>query len=132
MDAAKFVIVGGGMVAGYAAKQMVELGLKPGELAILSADNSVPYERPPLSKGFLAGKDTEEAIRINDEDFYRNHAIELKLGCEVLSGDCNHNRLTLKSGGVFGFDRLIIATGARPRTHVSPGLTLRQVFYLRS
>ncbi len=73
MDAAKFVIVGGGMVAGYAAKQMVELGLKPGELAILSADNSVPYERPPLSKGFLAGKDTEEAIRINAEDFYRNH-----------------------------------------------------------
>jgi 3-phenylpropionate/trans-cinnamate dioxygenase ferredoxin reductase subunit len=87
MDAAKFVIVGGGMVAGYAAKQMVELGLKPGELAILSADNSVPYERPPLSKGFLAGKETEEAIRINGEDFYRNHGIELKLGCDVSSVD---------------------------------------------
>ncbi len=132
MDAAKFVIVGGGMVAGYAAKQMVELGLKPGELAILSADNSVPYERPPLSKGFLAGKDTEEAIRINGEDFYRNHGIELKLGCEVSSVDCNRKRLNLKSGAEFGFEKLIIATGAHPRTLEVPGAKLQQVFYLRS
>ena len=63
MRESRFVILGGGMVAGYAAKQLVELGLKAGELAIISADPSVPYERPPLSKGFLAGKDSEEAIR---------------------------------------------------------------------
>ena len=83
MSESGFVILGGGMVAGYAAKQLVELGLKRGELAILSADTSLPYERPPLSKGFLAGKDTEDAIRINPEDFYREHGIETKLGCEV-------------------------------------------------
>src|SRR5437879_11773339 len=99
MDAAKFVIVGGGMVAGYAAKQMVELGLKPGELAILSADNSVPYERPPLSKGFLAGKDTEEAIRSNDEDFYRNHGVELKHVGGGSSVGCNRHTLALASVG---------------------------------
>src|SRR5438094_3657682 len=99
MDAAKFVILGGGMVAGYAAKQMVELGLKPGELAILSADNSVPYERPPLSKGFIAGKDTEEAIRINAEDFYRNHGIEVKVCCDVSTVDRYGKRLNLKAGG---------------------------------
>ena len=64
MRESRFVILGGGMVAGYAAKQLVELGLKAGELAIISADTSVPYERPPLSKGFLSGKDSEEAIRI--------------------------------------------------------------------
>src|SRR5438445_13821527 len=124
MDKAKFVIAGGGMVAGYAAKRLVELGLKPGELAILSADTSVPYERPPLSKGFLAGKDTEEAIRINAEDFYRNHGIELKLGCEVSSVDCYRKRLNLKSGGEFGFEKLIIATGAHPRTLEVPGAKL--------
>ena len=55
MNESKFVILGGGMVAGYAAKQLVESGLKAGELAILSADTSIPYERPPLSKSFLAG-----------------------------------------------------------------------------
>ena len=60
MNASKIALAGGGMVAGYAAKQMVELGLKPGELAILSADTVLPYERPPLSKGFLAGKDGTE------------------------------------------------------------------------
>src|SRR5207253_5953423 len=89
-----------------------------------------PYERPPLSKGFLAGKDTEEAIRINAEDFYRNHGIELKLGCEVSSVDCNRKRLNLKSRGEFGFEKLIIATGAHPRTLEVPGAKLQQVFYL--
>ncbi len=69
MSEYKFVILGGGMVAGYAAKQLVESGLKAGELAILSSDNYVPYERPPLSKGLLAGKDTEESIQINSGRF---------------------------------------------------------------
>ena len=133
MNRSKFVILGGGMVAGYAAKQLVELGLPPGELAILSADNSVPYERPPLSKGFLAGKDTEEAIRINPEDFYKKHGIELKLECEISAVDPKRKRLILKSGGgEFGFNKLLVATGARPRTLNIPGASLRNLRYLRT
>jgi NADPH-dependent 2,4-dienoyl-CoA reductase/sulfur reductase-like enzyme len=132
MNGSRFVILGGGMVAGYAAKQLVEVGLKPGELAILSADNSVPYERPPLSKGFLAGKDSEEAIRINPEDFYRKQGIELKLECEISAVDPKRKRLVLKSGGEFGFEKLIAATGARPRELNLPGANLRNVYYLRS
>jgi NADPH-dependent 2,4-dienoyl-CoA reductase/sulfur reductase-like enzyme len=132
MHGSKFVILGGGMVAGYAAKQLVELGLRPGELAILSADNSVPYERPPLSKGFLAGKDAEEAIRINPEDFYRKHAIELKLECEISAVDPKRKRLILKSGDQFGFDKLIVATGARPRSLNVTGANLRNLYYLRT
>ena len=132
MSESKFVILGGGMVAGYAAKQLVELGLKPGELAILSADTSIPYERPPLSKGFLAGKDTEDSIRINPEDYYREHGIEVKLGCEISAIDPKRRRLTLKSGGEFGFNKLIVATGARPRTLDIPGAKLRNLYYLRS
>jgi NADPH-dependent 2,4-dienoyl-CoA reductase/sulfur reductase-like enzyme len=132
MNEARFVILGGGMVAGNAAKQLVELGLKSGELAILSADTSVPYERPPLSKGFLAGKDTEEAIRINPEDFYRKHGIEVKLGCEISGVNPKQKQLSLKSGGEFGFNKLIVATGARPRTLEIPGAKLRGLHYLRS
>jgi NADPH-dependent 2,4-dienoyl-CoA reductase/sulfur reductase-like enzyme len=132
MNESKFVIVGGGMVAGYAAKQLVELGLKSGELAILSGDSSVPYERPPLSKGFLAGRDTEESIRINSEDFYREHGIELRLGCQVTAVDPAHKRLSLKSGGEFRFDKLIVATGAHVRTLDIPGAGLANVRYLRS
>jgi NADPH-dependent 2,4-dienoyl-CoA reductase/sulfur reductase-like enzyme len=132
MSESRFVILGGGLVAGYAAKQFVELGLKPGELAIISADTAVPYERPPLSKGFLAGKDTEDAIRINSENFYREHRVEIKLGCEASSVDTSRKRLLLKTGGEVGFEKLIIATGARPRTLNVPGAGLGNVHYLRS
>jgi len=132
MNGSKVVVLGGGMVAGYAAKQLVELGLRHGELAILSADHSVPYERPPLSKGFLAGKDTEEAIRINPEDFYTKHGIELKLECEISGLDTKRKRLFLKSGDEFGFNKLIVATGARPRLLNVPGANLRNLCYLRT
>lgn len=81
MNQTNIVILGGGMVAGYAAKHLVELGLAKGELAILSADNAVPYERPPLSKSFLAGKDTDDSIKINPEEFYEDHGSLL-----ILSG----------------------------------------------
>jgi NAD(P)H-nitrite reductase large subunit len=69
----RVVILGGGMVAGYAAKEMVDRGLKPDQLLIVSSENALPYERPPLSKGFLAGKDDEEQIRISPESFYREN-----------------------------------------------------------
>jgi NADPH-dependent 2,4-dienoyl-CoA reductase/sulfur reductase-like enzyme len=132
MDQSKIVVLGGGMVAGYAAKQLVELALPKGELAILSADNAVPYERPPLSKSFLAGKDSEDAIKINPEDFYKEHGIELRLQCEVATVDVKRKRLILKNSDEFGFQTLIIATGARPRTLNIPGSRLRNLFYLRT
>ena len=132
MNQSNIVILGGGMVAGYAAKQLVELGLPEGELAILSAENAVPYERPPLSKSFLAGKDSEDAIKINPVDFYQEHGIEVRLECEVASVDVKLKRLILKNGDEFGFQKLIIATGARPRSLDIPGSGLRNVFYLRT
>lgn len=132
MAESKFVIAGGGMVAGYAAKQLVELGLKSGELAILSADTTVPYERPPLSKGFLAGRDTEEGILINPEAFYREHGIELKLDCPIASLDPKKRRLSLLRGGEFEFDRLVVATGSQVRKLHVPGAGLANVQYLRT
>ena len=132
MNQANIVILGGGMVAGYAAKQLVELGLPKGVLAIVSTDNAVPYERPPLSKSFLAGKDSEDAIKINPEDFYTKHGIELRLQCEVAVVDLKRKRLILKNSDEFGFQKLIIATGARPRTLNIPGSKLQNLFYLRT
>ena len=128
MDESKIVIAGGGMVAGYAARQLIDLGSKSAELAILSADTSLPYERPPLSKGFLAGRDAEESIRINAESFYREHGIEVRLGCEISAVNSEQKRLLLASGAQFGSDKLIVATGARPRgsTHGSPALAGRR------
>ena len=132
MNKSKYVIFGGGMVAGYAAKELVERGLKPGELAILSADSAVPYERPPLSKGFLAGKETEEGIRINAEEFYREQGIELKLGTEVDGVDAARRVLHLRSGEEWSFEKLVVATGASVKTLDVSGKDLRGLYYLRS
>ncbi|MGC4056373.1 MAG: FAD-dependent oxidoreductase [Paludibaculum sp.] len=132
MDRSKFVIIGGGMVAGYAARQLVEMGLKPGELAILSMDTSVPYERPPLSKGFLLGREEEAGIRISPAEFYQEHGIEVRLGCGVSSIDTAGRRITLETGGPFGYEQLIVATGSRARRLSVPGAELPNVLYLRS
>jgi len=132
MDHSKFVILGGGMAAGYAAKQLVELGLPAGDLAIVSSEDELPYERPPLSKSFLAGKDTADSIRINPAAFYNEHGIALRLGVEVESVDPAAHRLHLKGGGELGFDKLVLATGARARRLSVPGADLKGIHYLRS
>ena len=120
------------MVAGYAAKEMVDRGLKPGELRIVSSEKALPYERPPLSKSFLAGKDQEEQIRISPESFYRERGIELELGSEVHRIDIAKHALSLRSGGEIAFEKLIIATGAAVNTLDIPGSTLPGIHYLRS
>jgi NADPH-dependent 2,4-dienoyl-CoA reductase/sulfur reductase-like enzyme len=132
MKASKYVILGGGMVAGYAAKQLVEMGLKPGDLTILSADRSIPYERPPLSKGFLAGKDAEASIFINPQDFYLKHGIEVQTDCVVDRVDPGRKILRLRSGVDIGFEKLVVATGARVRKLDIPGADLAGVYYLRT
>lgn len=120
------------MVAGYAARQLAELGLRPGELTIVSADTSIPYERPPLSKSFLAGKDSEESIRINPDDFYREHGFDVRLRTEVAAVSPGARCLDLHTGEPIGFEKLIIATGARPRRLEVPGSGLDGIYYLRT
>ncbi len=132
MNTQKYVILGGGMVAGYCAKELVERGLKPGELTILSQDTALPYERPPLSKGFLAGKESEEGIRINPESFYREHEIAVKLGTAAARVDPGRKAIHLQSGEELRFEKLVIATGARVHTLDVPGSDLPGVYYLRS
>jgi NADPH-dependent 2,4-dienoyl-CoA reductase/sulfur reductase-like enzyme len=132
MAKSKYLILGGGMVAGYAAKEMAEHQLKSGELTIVSADDVLPYERPPLSKGFLAGKDTETGILINSSDWYRDHGVSVTLNTTVESVDLAKKTLRTSSGQAFEFHYLLIATGARPRKLNLPGGDLADVFYLRS
>jgi NADPH-dependent 2,4-dienoyl-CoA reductase/sulfur reductase-like enzyme len=132
MEEYKTVILGGGMVAGYAAKQLVENGLKPGELGIVSADDTLPYERPPLSKSFLAGKDNEQSVLIKPESFYREHAIGIHLNTDIERVDVPTKRLVGRSGEEFRFGQLILATGCRVRTLDVPGANRENVLYLRS
>ncbi len=132
MQKSKYIILGGGMVAGYAAKELASQGLKPGELTIVSADNAVPYERPPLSKGFLSGKDNEASILINAAAWYREHGIDAHLNTVIEHVDVNKKRLRSRSGEELEYEDLLLATGARARKLDCPGNDLGNVFYLRS
>ena len=126
------IILGGGMVAGYAAKEWVEKGGKSGGLAIVSADDALPYERPPLSKGFLAGKENEQSVLINPEAFYKEHGIDVQLKQRVERIDIAGKKLIGQGGKSFHFEKLILAPGARVRTLDAPGADREHVLYLRS
>jgi NADPH-dependent 2,4-dienoyl-CoA reductase/sulfur reductase-like enzyme len=132
MTSSKYLVLGGGMVAGYAAKELASRGLGSGELLIISADDALPYERPPLSKGFLSGKENEAGILINNPEWYRQQGIEVKLQTEIERVDLQKKRLGATSGETFEFEALLIATGARARKLDCPGNDLPNVFYLRS
>ena len=125
------ILLGGGMVAGYAAKEFVEAGLKPGELGIVSADSALPYERPPLSKGFLSGKENEQSVLISPAEFYREHGIGVHLNVQIERIEVAGKRLA-GGGEEFRFQKLVLATGAKPRTLNAPGAEGESVLYLRS
>ena len=120
------------MVAGYAAKESASRGLGPSELTIISAEDTLPYERPPLSKGFLSGKDTEDGVLINKLEWYEKQGIDIKLRTTIDKIDLKKKRLYADSGEVFEFEALLIATGASAGKLACPGNDLPNVFYLRS
>ncbi|MBD3291699.1 MAG: NAD(P)/FAD-dependent oxidoreductase [Armatimonadia bacterium] len=131
MDRFKHVVLGGGMVAGHAAKAMVKQGLEPGELCIVSMDEDPPYERPPLSKGLMREETEEAEVFINDPGFYEENGVEVILNAWVKSVDLEARELSSKSTTV-GFENLLIATGAWPNSLSIPGFDLDGVHLLRT
>ena len=131
MKSFPIVILGGGVVAGYAAKEFGIQGGKNGGLAIVTAENALPYERPPLSKGYLAGKEDASDIQISDAAFYRKQGIAVYRNFPVGKVDFRRRRLKSTSGKVIGFDQLLIATGSSVRRLTVPGANRPEVFYLR-
>lgn len=125
-----YVILGGGLVAGYAAKAFVENGLQAGELCILSAEAHPPYERPPLSKDFLAGERSVDDLLINNADYYREHQIDLRLKSPVQKVDFQ-NKMLQTTDEPIGFEKLLLATGSRLRTLDLPGADADGIYYLR-
>jgi len=128
----KYVILGGGVVAGYAAQEFVRQGIVPGELSIISADELAPYDRPSLSKSFLAGRKTEDDLLINPLQFYAEHDIEVLLNTRVTQVDLHGGSLQTAGGDEHRFEKLLIATGAVPHRLSLPGADLPGVHVLRS
>ncbi len=131
MTSFRYIILGGGVVAGYAAQAFAEGDLKEGELALISADDTLPYERPPLSKDFLAGESEKADILINDAAFYKEHGIETILETRIIAVDFQTKTLTSEDGQRFGYEKLLIATGSRLRKLDLPGADDDEIYYLR-
>jgi NADPH-dependent 2,4-dienoyl-CoA reductase/sulfur reductase-like enzyme/nitrite reductase/ring-hydroxylating ferredoxin subunit len=125
------VIVGGGAAANAAAETLRNEGY-PGRITMLSADDSGPYDRPNLSKGFLAGSAEEDWIPLRSPDFYKENNIDLKLATRVAALDPSSRKLRLADGSELMYDALLLATGAEPLRINLPGGDLAHVHYLRT
>ena len=126
-----FVIVGGGMAGAIAAQTLREEGFD-GKIILLGQEPNAPYERPPLSKEYLQGKADRNSIFVHPEPWYAEHTVELSLGSGVTSIDPASRTVTTAAGGRLRYDKLLLATGSKPRRLDLPGADLDGVYYLRN
>jgi 3-phenylpropionate/trans-cinnamate dioxygenase ferredoxin reductase subunit len=126
-----YVIVGASLAGAKAAETLRDEGFA-GPVVLVGDEAERPYERPPLSKGYLLGKDEKSSIYVHDEGWYAEHDVDLRLGVTAVAIDRAGRRVELAGGGAIGYDKLLIATGASPRRLGVPGNDLDGVHYLRS
>jgi 3-phenylpropionate/trans-cinnamate dioxygenase ferredoxin reductase subunit len=125
-----YVIVGASLAGATAAQTLREQGFA-GRIVLVGDETELPYERPPLSKGYLLGKDERAKIYVHDERWYAEQAVELVLGLRVTSVDRRAHAVELDTGDRIGYTKLLLATGASPRRLRLPGADLEGVHYLR-
>ncbi len=125
-----FVIVGGGLAAAKAAQTLREEGYD-GRLVIVSAESERPYERPPLSKGYLNGSAERSSAFVHDETWYGEHDVDLRLATTAVGLDAAARQVELAGGERLGYDKLLLTTGSSPRRLAVAGADLDGVLYLR-
>lgn len=125
-----FVIVGGGLAGAKAAETLRTEGFS-GRVILLGDERDHPYERPPLSKGYLSGKEARDSVFVHEPAWYAGAEIELHLGQPVTSLDRKAHAVQLGDGTVVHYDKLLLATGAEPRRLPVPGTDLAGVHHLR-
>ena len=129
-DSKTFVIVGGGLAGAKAAEALREKGFD-GKVVLLADEQYLPYERPPLSKEFLAGKKSLDDFTVHDSEWYRDNKIDLRVDTEVKSVDPKAHSVTLSDDATVKYDKLLLATGSRTRWLSIPGAESTGVHYLR-
>lgn len=125
------VIVGGGQ-AGYQTAASLRAEGYDGPVFLIGDEPHAPYQRPPLSKAFVLGKQDQARIALRPESYYPDHRIEFLAGQKAVAIDRVARRVRLDSGKDLDYDTLVLALGSRNRTLPVSGATLDGVCYLRT
>jgi 3-phenylpropionate/trans-cinnamate dioxygenase ferredoxin reductase component len=125
------VIAGAGQAAAQAVETLRRRGFD-GRIMVVGDEPCEPYQRPPLSKAFLAGDLTRERLFLRPAQFYVDHGVELLLCRRAVSLDRNDGRVRLDDGATVSFDALVLATGGSARRLAAPGAHLEGVYTLRT
>ena len=128
---ATFVIVGAGLAGAKSAEALRDKNFD-GTIVLLGDERHLPYERPPLSKEYLAGKKTLDDFTVNTADWYRDQDVELRVDTRAIGLDPTAHTVALADGTSLSYDKLLLATGSRARRISIPGADARGVHYLRT
>src|SRR5579875_526234 len=131
MAAVDYLLIGGGLAALHAAKQIRRVD-QEGTILLVSDEPLPPYDRPPLSKEFLLGKKTREQLIYDAEEALAEQRIELALGRAVQRLDLTSHTATIAGGAEVRFRKALLATGGRPVQLRLPGAELAGIHYLRT
>ena len=126
-----YVIIGASLAGAKAAETLREDGFG-GSIVLLGTEPERPYERPPLSKGYLLGKADRSSLYVHEDYWYAGHQVELRSGVAATGIDRAARRVDLDAGDPVSYDRLLLTTGAHPRVLQVPGADLDGVHYLRT
>jgi 3-phenylpropionate/trans-cinnamate dioxygenase ferredoxin reductase subunit len=127
----KVAIAGAGHAAGQVVATLRQKKFD-GTVMLIGEEPWLPYQRPPLSKKFLAGELDAERLHFKPENFYDDAGIEVRLDTRIDTVDRGSRTLQTAAGDKLSFDKLVIATGARPRLLDVPGVELEGIHYLRT
>ncbi len=125
------VIVGAGQAAAQAIDMLRRKGFR-GRIAMVGDEPGLPYQRPPLSKKFLAGALERDRLLLRPASFYADQGVQMHIGRRAEEIDRSAQRLRLDDGTTLAYDALLLATGSRPRRLSVPGADLPGVHYLRT
>ncbi len=131
VDSQTFVIVGASLAGAKAAETLRAEGFD-GRIVLVGDEPVRPYERPPLSKGYLRGEVGFDDAAVHAEGFYEDQSIELLTSTTVTAIDPTSKVVTLDPGGSLPYDQVLLSTGAAPRSLSIPGSELAGIHYLRS
>ncbi|HEY5841701.1 MAG TPA: FAD-dependent oxidoreductase [Mycobacterium sp.] len=126
-----FVIAGAGLAGAKTAEALRDNGFD-GRIVLFGDEERLPYERPPLSKEFLAGKKSLSEFTVHPPEWYRDHDVDLRLGTTITAIDRHQNAVTLPDGEAVPYHKLVLATGSRSRRPKLSGADANGVHYLRS